>query len=103
MMTEPINFQDGKFDSYSLTLEEDLVKVDCYLLGSITGGTGTECGHTIQGPKIEDFLSSIGSDTITDLREKVKGYGAAEWQKIHQVIQNFQTDSWSWSETNRHD
>ena len=99
-MTEPINFQDGKFDSYSLTLEEDLVKVDCYLLGSITGGTGTECGHTIQGPKIEDFLSSIGSDTITDLREKVKGYGAAEWQKIHQVIQNFQTDSWSWSETN---
>jgi hypothetical protein len=100
MMTEPINFQDGKFDSYSLTLEKDLVKVDCYLLGSITGGTGTECGHTIQGPKIEDFLSSIGSDTITDLREKVKGYGAAEWQKIHQVIQNFQTDSWSWSETN---
>lgn len=99
-MTEPINFQDGKFDSYSLVLEVDLVKVDCYLLGSITGGTGTECGHTIQGPKLEDFLSAIGSDTITDLREKVKGYGAAEWQKIHQVIQNFQTDSWSWSETN---
>ena len=42
----------------------------------------------------------IGSDTITELREKVKGYEASEWQKIHQVIQNFQTDSWSWSETN---
>jgi hypothetical protein len=99
-MGQPISFQDGSFDSYTLTLEDSMVKIDCYLLGSITGGTGTECGHTIQGPKLKDFLSAIGSDTITDLREKVKGYEAAEWQKIHQVIQNFQTDSWSWSETN---
>ena len=99
-MTNPINFQDGKFDSYSLTLEENVVKIDCYLLGSITGGTGTECGHTIEGPKIREFLTLIGSGTIKDLQEKVKIYKASEWQKIHQVIQSFQTDSWSWSETN---
>lgn len=99
-MTDPINFQDGKFDSYSLTLEENLVKIDCYLLGSITGGTGTECGHTIQGPKIREFLTSIGSGTITELQEKVKSYKASEWQNIHELIQKFQTDSWSWSETN---
>ena len=99
-MTNLISFQDGKFDSYSLTLEENLVKIDCYLLGSITGGTGTECGHTIEGPKIKDFLAAIGSDTITELREKVKNFDATEWRKIHQEIQNFQTDSWSWSETN---
>lgn len=99
-MTNPINFQDGKFDSYSLTLEDNLVKIDCYLLGSITGGTGTECGHTIEGPKIKNFLAAIGSNTITELREKVKNFDAAEWRKIHQEIQNFQTDSWSWSETN---
>ena len=33
-----IRFDDGKFDSYTLTLENDTVKLDCYLLGSITGG-----------------------------------------------------------------
>ena len=99
-MTEPINFQDGKFDSYSLTLEEDIVKVDCYLLGSITGGTGTECGHTIQGAKIAEFLEAMGSATTADLREKVLRYQSTEWRKIHDVIQKFQTDTWSWSETN---
>jgi hypothetical protein len=100
MMTEPINFQDGKFDSYSLTLEEDIVKVDCYLLGSITGGTGTECGHTIKGIKIAEFLEAMGSATTTDLREKALHYQSTEWRNIHEVIQKFQTDTWSWSETN---
>jgi hypothetical protein len=100
MMTEPINFQDGKFDSYSLTLEEDLVKIDCYLLGSITGGTGTECGHTIKGIKIAEFLEAMGSATTTDLREKALHYQSTEWRNIHEVIQKFQTDTWSWSETN---
>ncbi len=99
-MTQPINFQDGKFDSYSLTLEEDLVKIDCYLLGSITGGTGTECGRTIQGVKIAEFLEAMGSATTTDLREKALHYQSTEWRKIHEVIQKFQTDTWSWSETN---
>ena len=99
-MTGPINFQDGKFDSYSLTLEEDLVKIDCYLLGSITGGTGTECGHTIKGIKIAEFLEAMGSATTTDLREKALHYQSTEWRNIHEVIQKFQTDTWSWSETN---
>jgi hypothetical protein len=100
MMTQPINFQDGKFDSYSLTLEEDLIKIDCYLLGSITGGTGTECGHTIKGIKIAEFLEAMGSATTTDLREKALHYQSTEWRNIHEVIQKFQTDTWSWSETN---
>lgn len=99
-MTGPINFQDGKFDSYSLTLEEDLIKIDCYLLGSITGGTGTECGHTIKGIKIAEFLEAMGSATTTDLREKALHYQSTEWRNIHEVIQKFQTDTWSWSETN---
>lgn len=98
-MTNPINFQNGQFDSYSLTLEENLVKLDCYLLGSMTGGTGTECGHTIEGPKIKDLLIALDSDSIANLREQVRIYDATDWQKIHQLIQNFQTDSWSWSET----
>ena len=98
-MTNPINFQNGQFDSYSLTLEENLVKLDCYLLGSMTGGTGTECGHTIEGPKIKDLLIALDSDSIANLREQVRNYDSTDWQKIHQLIQNFQTDSWSWSET----
>jgi hypothetical protein len=69
------------------------------LLGSITGGTGTECGHTIQGVKIAEFLEAMGSPTTADLQEKALRYQSPEWRKIHEVIQKFQTDTWSWSET----
>ena len=99
-MTEPIDFQDGRFDSYSLTLEENLVKIDCYLLGSVTGGTGTECVHTIRGAKVAEFLEAMGSATTADLREKVLHYQSPEWRRIHAFIQEFQTDTWSWNETN---
>jgi len=99
-MTEPIDFQDGRFDSYSLTLEENLVKIECYLLGSVTGGTGTECVHTIEGERIAEFLEAMGSATTADLREKVLYYQSPEWRKIHAFIQEFQTHTWSWNETN---
>ena len=56
-MSKPIQFQDGTFDSYSLTVDFNVIKIDCYLLGSPTGGTGTECSHTIQGEKSHRFRS----------------------------------------------
>lgn len=99
-MTNPINFQDGKFDSYSLTLKENLVKIDCYLLGSITGGTGTECSHTIKGEKIATFLESMKIENSKELRIRAAKFSPEEWRDIHGKIQKFQTDVWVWSETN---
>ena len=95
-----IRFEDGKFDSYTLTLENETVKLDCYLLGSITGGTGTECGHTISGPKVEQFLRAAGVDTFSGLEKRAQELDSEGWREIHQKIMEYQTDSWSWSETN---
>ena len=95
-----IRFDDGKFDSYTLTLEKESLKLDCYLLGSITGGTGTECGHTISGEKMTQFLRAAGVEDLAGLEKKANQLDSEGWRELHQQVMEYQTDSWSWSETN---
>jgi tRNA(Glu) U13 pseudouridine synthase TruD len=99
-VSDSISFQDGTFDSYSLTVELDMIKIDCYLLGSPTGGTGTECSHTIKGEKIAEFLAATNISTSNELRERAAKFSAQQWREIHSKIQEFQTDVWVWNETN---
>ena len=99
-MSKPIHFQDGTFDSYSLTADFNMIKIDCYLLGSPTGGTGTECSHTIKGKKIAMFLESMKIENSKELRLLAAKFSPEEWRDIHGKIQKFQTDVWVWNETN---
>lgn len=88
---------------YNLSLDETLIRIDCYFLGSLAGGTGTECIHQIQGSSIKNFLSAIDSDTINDLGERIKNFGAEQWHTLHGAIEEFQTESFVWDETNWED
>ena len=81
-----IRFEDGKIDSYTLTLENETVKLDCYLLGSITGGTGTECGHTISGPKVEQFLRAAGVDDFSGLEKRAQELDHVIQVRCHHVL-----------------
>ena len=85
-MSKPIQFQDGTFDSYSLTADSNTIKIDCYLLGSPTGGTGTECSHTIKGKKIATFLESIKIENSKELRILAAKFSPEEWLLIPNVI-----------------
>ena len=78
MVSNSISFQDGTFDSYSLTVETDLIKIDCYLLGSPAGGTGTECSHTIKGEKIAEFFAATNLTSTDELRELAAKFSALE-------------------------
>ena len=99
-MSEPITFIDGTFDSYSLTADIKMIKIDCYLLGSPTGGTGTECSHTIKGKKVATFLEAMKIENTEALRVLAAKFTPEEWQNVHRKIQEFQTDEWVWNETN---
>lgn len=99
-MNNSISFQDGTFDSYSLTADLDMIKIDCYLLGSPAGGTGTECSHTIKGERISKFLTASNIASTHELRELAAKFSGIEWREIHSKIQQFQTDVWVWNETN---
>ncbi len=98
-MAEPIKYYDGRFDTYTLKLENQTVKLDCYLKGSVLGGTGTECSHTISGDNVSEFLKAAKVQDFSELEVKARKLGPKGWQKLHLQIIEFQTESWSWSET----
>ena len=84
---------------YRLTIDEAWIKLSCYLMGSPTGGTGTECSHTIGEPAIAGFLSVLNVATPKELLELVESYGRDQWRELHQIAIKNQTESFVWNET----
>lgn len=99
-MTEPINFSGEDFSEYSVKVTDSAIQMDCYFRGSITGGTGTEGGHTIGSKNIGKFLVAMKIANLEDFKSIIANYQLQEWRDLHAKICEFQTDSWSWSETN---
>ena len=85
---------------YSIRVIDGTVKMDCYLMGSITGGTGTECFHTIGLVKIPDFLEAMNSTSLEELMTAIGNYKQVEWSNLHTQVCEHQTDSFVWNETN---
>jgi hypothetical protein len=86
-------------DSYDLEVGDNNIKIECYLIGSILGGTGTDCSHTIGSKNIPAFLSSNGWKSQEDLINQVATYSAQGWKKLHISIADHQTESFIWEET----
>ncbi len=84
---------------YTLVLEESKVILDCYLMGSVTGGTGTECSHTIDTEKLSEFLAEMGIENLSELLDLVSNYKSQGWSDLHSIIMKHQTDVFVWSET----
>ena len=60
-MSDTVNFTAEDRSDYSIRVIDGTVKMECYLMGSISGGTRTECNHTIGLEKISDFLEAMNS------------------------------------------
>jgi hypothetical protein len=99
-MSAPINFTADDRSEYSIRIIDGTVKMECYLMGSITGGTGTECFHTIGLAKVSAFLESMNSASLEDLMTAIGRYKQSGWINLHSRVCEHQTDSFVWSETN---
>jgi len=100
-MSDWIKFRADDRSSYSIRTIDDTVRMECYLMGSITGGAGTECNHTIGAVKISDFLESMESASLDELMRAIGKYKKeAEWVNLHTKVCKHQTDSFVWNETN---
>ena len=97
-MSKILKFEDVG-GTYSLELNENEIKLECYLLGSPTGGTGTECSHTIGISKLGDFLSAISIKSIDEVPALLSTYSSEEWSEFHKLVMNHQTDNFVWYET----
>jgi len=99
-MSDSTNFTADDRSEYSFRIIDGTVKMDCYLMGSITGGTGTECFHTIGAVNISEFLEAMNTASLEELITAIGKYKHSEWLKLHTQVCEHQTDSFVWSETN---
>jgi hypothetical protein len=93
-------YSKGRLDSHTLKLLPDLIQMDSYLSGSIAGGTGTECFHTILGEQIGVFLKAVGVESIDALSKLIPGFKSKDWSRLHRQVHANQSDGFVWSETN---
>lgn len=98
MSDKPITFHDGKLDTYTLTATPESIQLDCYLTGSVTGGSGTECAHTIIGININTFLKAMKVTDTQSLNSVATAYSARQWQFLHTTVIKFQTSSFTWDD-----
>jgi hypothetical protein len=96
---ESIKFKDTSGD-YLVAVDDEQIKIECYLPGSPTGGYGTECFHTIGREKVSGFLEEMGVPSLKMVLRKLESYSAKEWSEFHQLVMRHQTKSFVWNETN---
>ncbi len=99
-MTSKVSFTAENKDSYTFAVEDDSVQLDCYLIGSISGGDATECSHTVGISNVPNLLRINQTSNLVDLLEKLRFLDAEGWRDFHHKIMECQTDSFTWSETN---
>ena len=99
-MNDQIDFRGKDSSDYSLKIANGTITLDCYLIGSISGGKGTECAHTIGNQNIPAFLESLECSSLDELVSTLRKYELDEWNALHAMMPDFQTDSFVWSETN---
>jgi hypothetical protein len=81
---------DGK--EYTLTISEVDIQIERYSSGSLSGGSDTECGHTVAGIEgLRLLLTELSAESLADLFSRAVDYDDQEWKQLHSAIQERQT------------
>lgn len=92
-------YEIGGGGFYSLSVTETDVTMKGYTFGSLVGGTGTECAHTVGAATMAAFLKAMGVTSGAELYENLETFGMNEWVILHQQVSKYQTDTFVWFES----
>jgi hypothetical protein len=84
---------------HELIIDDSLIKIGSYTLGSLTGGVGTESSYTIDLTRRADFFAELGIKEADELISRLDEYKEIDWEKLHKVFKKYQTDSFFWMDT----
>lgn len=99
MMPLALRCKSSFGDSYSLSFGENEITVDAYLLGSITGGTGTEKKAEIKGAKLQKLLAEYDAISTEELHTLVETFSAKELDQFLLSVSQYEDITFIWSET----
>ena len=102
-MSKSKKFGEAGDSSYTLIISDTELKLDCYLMGSIAGGSGTECIHKIGESNIANYLAEVGVKESEELMTRFEGCDSMELAKMHTTFSKFDTDTFVWVETDWND
>jgi hypothetical protein len=85
--------------SFTVKIDDSNIKIEDYTFGSIAGGTGTECFHTIDATKRADFFAELGVKDGEELFKLLSSDEENDWKTLHALIRKHQTESYVWVET----
>lgn len=84
---------------HALIINDTLIKIESYTLGSLTGGVGTESSYTINLTKRADFFAELEINGGEELITRLDMYTEIDWENLRKVIKKYQTDSFFWMDT----
>lgn len=94
-----LRFKSSFGDSYSFSFDKKEITVDAYLLGSITGGTGTEKKSEIKGAKLQQLLAEYEAIATEDLHRLVESFSTSEVDQFILSVSKYEDLTFIWSET----
>jgi hypothetical protein len=92
-------FKTSFGDSYTLTFELNRILIDAYLIGSMTGGTGTEKKSVIKDKNLSNFLEIYSVASPQDLPKLLSSFDVSQKEKFLESILEFEEVTFIWSET----
>lgn len=95
--TKTFKIPGGGF--HELIINDSLIKIGSYTLGSLTGGVGTESSYTINLTKRAEFFAELGIKEADELITRLDEYKEIDWENLHKVFKKYQTDSFFWMDT----
>ena len=86
-------------DSLTISFENEVISIDAYLIGSITGGTGTEKKSEVTGDGLKALLHHYSVKTPQDLYVLLKESAQEEREEFIKVLSTHEKITFIWSET----
>lgn len=96
---EPLHLKTSVGDSYSFRYESERLSIDAYLIGSITGGTGTEKKSEVTGKSLTNLLLHYSVDNPAALFELAKSFSEVQKNEFIKFICDHEKITFIWSET----
>jgi len=91
-MTAKISYKAESGKEYRLKIDVESIQVERYSRSSVSGGSDTECGHTVAGKeamlKVLDLLSV---QSLDELETSAPNFDYQAWEKLHSIAQSNQT------------
>jgi hypothetical protein len=92
-------FSSGTIENYVLTVNPELIKIECFVPCCPTLGPNIECTHSISAEISNFFVEESSQVSVENLMYGAPHFEVEQWHELHKLIADFATENWVWNRT----